>query len=188
MEKLLIVLPHHTRLTIISFNSLPANGEVETGASIVIPDGKKEVETKPEETNTLQNGLTRRQYATSDPVNNEVTDISGTRTPKGKAGAGHRFPYGYCTWFVASKRYVPWGGNAGTWLYNARAQGYKTGKTPTPGSIVVTTENRYYGHVAYVEKVSGGTITVSEMNYTGWGKTSRRTLSTNSRVIKGYIY
>lgn len=172
---------------IISFNSLPANGELEAGASIVIPDGKKEVEEKPK-TDTDSNTLTRRQYATSDAGASEVSDISGTRTPQGKAGAGHSFPYGYCTWYVAKKRYVPWGGNAGTWLYNARAQGYKTGKSPTPGSIVVTTDNRYYGHVAYVEKVSGGSITVSEMNYVGWGKTSKRTIPTNSRSIKGYIY
>ncbi len=89
---------------------------------------------------------------------------------------------------MAQKRYVPWGGNAGTWLYRAKALGYRTGKTPVPGSIVVTTENRYYGHVAIVEKVGNGTITVSEMNYTGWAKTSRRTLATSSRVIKGYIY
>jgi surface antigen len=172
---------------IIAFNSLPANGEVETGASIVIPDGKKEVEEKVEKTDG-QNGLTRRQYANTSGGTAEVSDISGYRTPQGKAGSGHRFPYGYCTWYVASKRYVPWGGNAGTWLYNAKAQGYRTGKSPAVGSIVVTTENRYYGHVAYVEKVSGGVITVSEMNYAGWGKTSRRTLSTSSRAIKGYIY
>ena len=67
--------------------------------------------------------------------------------------------------------------------------GYKIGKTPAAGSIIVTTENRYYGHVALVEKVNGnGTITVSEMNYEGWGKVDRRTLDAGSRVIKGYIY
>lgn len=166
---------------IIAFNELPANGRLEIGDEIVIPDGRKE--TPPPTPNTL---LDRRQYATS--TGGTATDISGWRVPEGKAGTGHRFPYGYCTWYVASKRYVPWGGNAGTWLYNARALGYKTGKSPRVGSIVVTTENRYYGHVALVEKVSGGEITVSEMNYVGWGKTNRRTLSTGSRSIKGYIY
>jgi surface antigen len=35
---------------------------------------------------------------------------------------------------------------------------------------MVTTENRYYGHVALVEKVNGDTITVSEMNYVGGEK------------------
>ncbi len=173
---------------IIAFNSLPANGEVESGASIVIPDGKKEEDKKTETKPADQNGLTRRQYANTSGGTAEVSDISGFRTPQGRAGAGHRFPYGYCTWYVAKKRYVPWGGNAGTWLYNAKAQGYRTGKAPAAGAIVVTTENRYYGHVAYVEKVSGGTITVTEMNYAGWGKTSRRNLPANSRVIKGYIY
>jgi surface antigen len=80
------------------------------------------------------------------------------------------------------------GGNAGTWLYNAKSLGYKTGRKPQPGAIMVTTENRYYGHVALVEKVNGDTITVSEMNYVRWGKTSRRTLSASSRAIKGFIY
>lgn len=171
---------------IIAFNSLPANGELEAGTSITIPDGRKDEDKKPADKEDT--GLTRRQYANTTTGTGAVNDISGYRTPSGKAGKGHRFPYGYCTWYVSSKRYVPWGGNAGTWLYNAKAQGYSTGKKPVAGSIVVTTENRYYGHVALVEKVSGDTITVSEMNYAGWGKISRRTLSASSRVVKGFIY
>lgn len=170
---------------IISYNGLPANGELSIGEEIVIPDGvKEEAPSAPAST-----GLARREYATQSGAG-AATDItpSFSRPKEGKIGQGHRFPYGYCTWFVAQKRYVPWGGNAGTWLYNARAYGYKTGKNPTVGSIVVTTENRYYGHVAVVEKVNGDTITVSEMNYTGWAKKSVRQLSRSSRVIKGYIY
>ncbi len=167
---------------IIAFNELPANGEITPGELIIIPDGRKEEAPQP-----ATDGLERRQYATS--TGGTATDISsGFRKLDGKAGTGHRFPYGYCTWFVAQKRYVPWSGNAGTWLYKAKAMGYKTGRTPAVGSIVVTTENRFYGHVALVEKVSGGNITVSEMNYVGWAKSSRRTLSATSRVIKGYIY
>ncbi len=167
---------------IIAFNELPANGEIQVGELIIIPDGRKETVPKP-----AADGLERRQYATS--TGGVATDISsGFRKLDGKAGSGHRFPYGYCTWYVAQKRYVPWSGNAGTWLYNAKALGYKTGRAPAVGAIVVTTENRYYGHVAVVEKVSGGMITVSEMNYVGWGKKSSRTLSGSSRAIKGYIY
>jgi surface antigen len=45
----------------------------------------------------------------------------------------------------------------------------------------------WWGHVAIVEKVSGGNITISEMNYKGWGKKSSRTLPISSRVIKGFI-
>lgn len=173
------------RGNIIAFNNLPANGDINVGESIVIPGGSKEV---PVSTGN-NSALDRRQYATSGGAGS-ATDLSvgGWRKLEGKAGTGHRFPYGYCTWFVAQRRYVPWGGNAGTWLYNARAMGYKTGRTPAVGAIVVTTENRFYGHVALVEKVENGQILVSEMNYRGWAKTDRRWLSTSSRVIKGYVY
>lgn len=167
---------------IIAFNSLPANGEIEVGEEIVIPGGQIEV---PKPTTTTSPSLIdKRQYATT---TGGTPQISG-KILSGKAGSGHRFPYGYCTWFVAQKRYVPWGGNAGAWLYNAKSAGYATGKTPRVGAIVVTTENRYYGHVAYVESVSGGSFTISEMNYVGYAKTSRRTLSSSSRAIKGFIY
>lgn len=169
---------------IIAFNGLPANGELTIGEKIVIPDGQKEVP----QVRPSGDTLALRQYASSG--GGTATDItpSFSRPKEGKVGQGHRFPYGYCTWYVAQKRYVPWGGNAGTWLFNARAYGYKTGKTPVVGSIVVTTEDRYYGHVALVEKVNKDTITVSEMNYTGWSKKSVRQLARSSRVIKGYIY
>lgn len=169
------------RATIISFNGLPANGEIVVGETIIIPGGYKEVP-QPEPTIGL------RQYASSSS-GGVVLDVSGGyKKLEGKAGTGHVFPYGYCTWYVAQKRYVPWGGNAGTWLYHAKALGYKTGQTPKKGAIVVTTDDRVYGHVAVVEKVSGGSITVSEMNYKGWGKVSTRVIATNSRSIKGYIY
>lgn len=172
------------REKVIAFNELPANGEVKVGETIVIPDGYKEVP-KPASTET---GIARREYASSSSAGS-ITDVSGVgKKLEGKAGTGHKFPYGYCTWYVAQKRYVPWGGNAGTWLYHARAMGYKTGKTPAKGSIVVTTDNAYYGHVALVESVGNGTITVSEMNYRGWGKVNKRVVATNSRSIKGYIY
>lgn len=170
---------------IIAFNNLPANGDVNVGESIIIPGGSKDVPVSASDASALA----RRQYATSGGVG-AATDLStgGWKKLEGKAGTGHRFPYGYCTWYVAQKRYVPWSGNAGTWLYNARSMGYKTGRTPAVGAIVVTTENRFYGHVAVVEKVEAGQILVSEMNYRGWAKTDRRYLSTSSRVIKGYIY
>lgn len=170
---------------IIDFNGLPANGELTIGANIVIPDGQKEI---PASIRSNGNALTPRQYASLSGGSALDITPSFSRPKEGRAGQGHSFPYGYCTWFVAQKRYVPWGGNAGTWLYNSRAYGYKTGKTPTVGSIVVTTENRYYGHVAVVEKVTADAITVSEMNYVGWAKKSIRQLARSSRFIKGYIY
>ncbi len=164
---------------IIAFNNLPADGTIKEGDELIIPGGEKET---PRPTPTVTDY--RRQYAT--PQGGTPT-ISGWRKLEGKAGTGHKFPYGYCTWYVSQRRYVPWGGNAGAWLYNAKALGYYVGKTPKVGAIVVTTES-WWGHVAIVESVSGGSITVSEMNYERWGKVNKRTLSASSRVIKGYIY
>lgn len=169
---------------IVAFNELPADGKLEQGQEIIIPDGQGQT-AQPEKPKPADSVIERRQYASSE---GGTPTVSGGKKLDGKAGTGHKFPYGYCTWYVAQKRYVPWGGNAGTWLYRAKAMGYATGKTPKAGAIVVTTENRYYGHVALVEKVNGDTITVSEMNYVGFAKISRRTISASSRAIKGYIY
>ncbi len=163
------------RSKIIAFNDLHADGEVTVGQELIIPDGEKEVVVP--KTNPL--GIAPRQY--------ESFDSTGGTELSGKAGTGHSFPYGYCTWYVAQKRYVPWGGNAGTWLYHAKSAGYATGRTPRAGAIMVTSES-WWGHVAIVEKVSGSTMTVSEMNYRAWGKKDYRTVDIHDRVIKGYIY
>lgn len=170
---------------IIAFNDLPANGKIEEGQEIVIPGGEKEIpQNIASASDSSASGITRRQYATS---SGGTPAVSGWKKLDGKAGKGHSFPYGYCTWYASQKRYVPWGGNAGTWLYHAKARGYKTGKTPKKGAIIVTSES-WWGHVGIVEKVGKGTVTISEMNHRGWGNVSRRTLSSKSRVVKGYIY
>ena len=191
---------------IISFNELPANGDLDVGKDIVIPDGESDVPqanspqatsptssstattpaTTPGSTDNGNSIIGKRQYANS--TGGSPSDDSGGTVLGGTPGAGHRFPYGYCTWYVAQKRNVPWSGNAGTWIYHAKAGGYATGRTPKVGSIMVTTENRYYGHVAYVESVSGSSFTVSEMNYVGFGKVDRRVLLTSDPEIKGFIY
>lgn len=166
---------------IIMFNNLPADGTFPDGTdgkTLIIPNGENEPPLKPAPIRPI----------VRDPNERKVVSSSKYRPANLNPLNGHRFPYGYCTWYVASRVYVPWGGDAKMWLTNAKAYGYETGKTPVVGSIVVTTENRRYGHVAYVESVSGSTITVSEMNYVGWGITSVRTISVNSPVIRGYIY
>ncbi len=165
---------------IIAFNNLPANGILIEGETIIIPGGQKEESAQRRTTapSTDNSKIASRNYEPFESVGKKLS---------GKAGTGHRFPYGYCTWYVAQKRYVPWGGNAGAWLFNAKSMGYATGKKPKTGAIMVTSESRW-GHVALVEKVSGSKITVSEMNYAGWAKRSTRTLDAGSRVIKGFIY
>lgn len=164
---------------IIASNGLKATGEVEDGQELFIPGGEKD---EPQNTNTgnssTGSALAQRPY--------QSFESSGT-TLSGPAGKGHSFPYGYCTWYVASRKYVPWGGNAGTWLYHAKAAGYATGKTARPGAIMVSSESSY-GHVALVEKVNGDTFTVSEMNYVGFAKKSTRVVSSSSRLIRGFVY
>ena len=159
---------------IIAFNELPADGKLQTGTEIIIPDGQGEDAVQPARpTNPGTN--------TVDDKNQQIF------SKKYYAYPAHKFPYGWCTWYVASRRHVPWGGNAGTWLYHAKSYGAATGKSPKVGAIMVTGESRW-GHVAIVEKVSGDQITVSEMNYKGWAVKSSRTMSSKSGVIKGFIY
>lgn len=106
------------------------------------------------------------------------------RTAVGSSKNG--YPYGYCTYYVATKRFVPsnWG-NAKNWLNSAKRAGYSTGNQPAVGAIGVTPES-WWGHVVYVESVSGDSVTFSEMNAVGWGKTSRRTLPVSA--FRGFIY
>ncbi len=164
---------------IITFNELPADGRIKVGEELIIPDGKIE-----QPVTNPNNFLQRRNYYSSEIVADDKREPSIIdRNPKG----GHIFPYGYCTWYVAQHKYIPWGGNAGTWLYHARAYGAKTGKTPKEGAIIVTNES-WYGHVGIVTKVDGNNVTIKEMNYKGFGVVSSRTISVKSQVIKGYIY
>jgi surface antigen len=169
---------------IIAFNDLHANGEVTEGQEIVIPDGQKDM---PTPSPTQPSAGTSTSSGSTIIPQRPYESFGKSTADSGRAGSGHGFPYGYCTWYVAQKRYVPWGGNAGTWLYHAKAAGYATGKAPRPGAIMVSSES-WWGHVALVEKVSGGTFTVSEMNYAGFAKRSTRTIAVGSRTIKGFIY
>jgi len=161
---------------IIVFNELPANGQLTAGRTLIIPNGEKEKpvpEPKPTPTATTRQG---------------TVVSSGRYVATTVAKKGHTFPYGQCTWYVSTRTYVPWGGNAKAWLHNAAAYGYSTGRSPMAGAIVVTNEHRIYGHVAFVESVTASTITLSEMNYVGWARKSVRVIPRNSSVIMGYIY
>ncbi len=96
---------------------------------------------------------------------------------------------GQCTNWVKYKRPdLPQKmGNGGQYLAYARSYGIPTGSIPRAGAIVVTSEASV-GHVAYVERVSGDTITITEMNYVRPFVVSQRTISVYSGVIRGYVY
>lgn len=115
--------------------------------------------------------------------------IAETKTTKSvqSKDPSHRFPWGWCTYYVASKRSIPWSGNANTWLAGAKFYGYLTGTIPEVGAVVVMNES-WLGHVGLVEDVSGNEITISEMNYIGFGIVSSRKVAVNYPAIKGYIY
>jgi len=163
---------------IIAFNGLPADGEIKEDQELIIPGGQKEIVRPAPIAIPGASGIAIRPY--------EPFQISGKRLSSSD-GTGHGFPYGYCTWYVAQKRDIPWSGNAGTWLYKARSFGYATGKAPRVGAVMVSAES-WWGHVGIVESVRGNEFTISEMNYKGFGKRSYRTLAAGSRVIKGFIY
>lgn len=99
------------------------------------------------------------------------------------------FPQGWCTWYVAQRRPIPWSGDAWSWYSSAQAAGWATGKEPRVGAIMVTWESFYYGHVAYVEKVNAdGTFEVSEMNYTQFGVVDFRLVNPKRIPLIGFIY
>jgi surface antigen len=123
--------------------------------------------------------------------NTVARDGSGRRaTVNAKPGSSsNAYPYGWCTYYVATRRYVPGGwGNAKSWLSSARRSGYATGQTPARGAIMVSAES-WLGHVAYVESVNNdGTFTISEMNARGWGVTSSRKVRSDYSKIMGFVY
>ena len=164
---------------IIAFNELTADGKLKDGQALIIPDGYLSP-AAPSGTAGTRLAIVGQNQTGAAATGYAPIKLSG-------GGAGHRFPYGYCTWYVSQRRYIPWGGNAGSWLANARASGKATGSTPRPGAIMVSSESRW-GHVAIVESVKGSSFTISEMNYSGFGRKSTRTLPTGSRVVRGFIY
>ncbi len=172
---------HASKTMIRSFNRLESD-KLKTGQVLIVPDGEK-AKPKPIEDNS--DGV-----QVADDSNS--SDYSASYSSYGDSthyGGGGGFPYGYCTYYVAMRRGdITWRGNAWQWYYNARAQGRPVGRYPVPGAIMVTWESGW-GHVAYVEAVyGGGRFTVSEMNYAGWGRVTRRTITTGSVPLIGFIY
>ncbi len=99
------------------------------------------------------------------------------------------FPFGQCTYYVATKVPIPWHGDAWTWFGSALAAGWAVGATPRVGAVMVTWESRIFGHVSYVEAINAdGSWLVSEMNYVGWGVLDQRTVRPGSVSLIGFIY
>jgi len=170
---------------IISFNDLEISG-VQSGARIVIPGG-----VLPE--------TQRPGYQA--PVSRATTYSGGTgyRVSSGISGvsAGNKYAWGNCTWYAYERRVQmgrPVGsywGNAKTWAFYARQDGFPVDRTPSVGAVLVDLAG-YFGHVAVVEGVAdNGDITISEMNnyaYGGFGVVDRRTISAGQAAAYQYIH
>lgn len=118
--------------------------------------------------NNNENSIAKQESVTTDTA---ISQGDGGSHP---VVAGNTYPWGQCTWYV--KQVAPWAGNnwgnGGQWGSSAAAAGFRVDHTPAAGAIVVFvpgqsvggqwTADGAYGHVAYVESVNGGSITISQ--------------------------
>jgi LysM repeat protein len=172
---------HADPQTVIDYNYLRDPDHLTPGDVLVIPGG-----TGPELVKPAPPPL--RVAAAAPRPSGGSTDAVATGGPAPGGAGGNRFDYGYCTWYVASRRPVPWLGNAWQWYGQAQAYGWATGKTPRAGAIMVTWESGW-GHVAIVERVNpDGSWLVSEMNFVAWGVVDQRTVKPGAVPVIGFIY
>jgi len=167
---------HVDQSSVVAYNRIAAPSSLAVGSLLMLPDGT---------------GLLPAQAPQAQAVSGSASQ--GGSKPSSAISFGrsayNSFPFGQCTWWVASQRNIPWNGNAWEWFGQAQANGRSTGRYPTVGSIMVTWENRFYGHVSLVEAVYGdGSWTVSEMNYQGWGIVDRRRIRPGTVPLIGFIY
>lgn len=134
--------------------------------------------------------------AIADQIAEIDLELSGQQTVNASGSCGNHFAFGYCTYYVATRRCIPWFGDAWQWWGAAASYGYAEGHLPKVGAVAVW--GRYGsspdGHVAYVEAVGpssgvpAGSFLVSEMNYAGWDRVDRRVVADNATGLIGFIY
>ncbi|HXH26348.1 MAG TPA: LysM peptidoglycan-binding domain-containing protein, partial [Candidatus Acidoferrum sp.] len=166
---------------IVAFNNLELTG-LNAGQKIIIPDGILPTNERPGYV------APRSSY------------YSFSSAPRVGAYSGNGYAYGYCTYYAYNRRAAigrPIGGNwgnAATWAYYARQDGYRVDHSPEVGAVMQTEGGwggyTYFGHVGVVENVNGdGTIRVSEMNATlGWNAVDYRTIPANEVGLYNYIH
>jgi LysM repeat protein len=161
--------------TIADFNYLrdPAS-EIVKGKELVVPGARGPQLQSPD------SQLPPATYGWSGIIN-----VGGAFGPV----ALNHFPYGQCTWYVASWVQIPWMGDAWMWFGNAKSYGWPVGSVPRRGAIMVTWESRYYGHVAYVDQVyADGSWQIQEMNFLGWAVIDQRVIKPGGVPLIGFIY
>lgn len=135
---------------------------------------------------TNEEQLPKRPLPTPEITPQATPSMGGTRVSARQTSAGvagNTYSPGYCTWYAKNRRpdLPNRMGNASSWPASAAEQGFATGSTPQVGAI-----GQQGNHVVYVEVVHGdGTVTVSEMNWSGLFVISTRTVPAGSFT---YIY
>ncbi len=142
--------------------------------------------------------LTRRSLTSSTSATKRTTNTSTPSASSGTRASRNWASAGQCTWGALSKWYQSegyypggWTGNAMRWDTGAAAAGYTVSGTPRTRSILVMEPGVHgsssVGHVAWVTGVSGGRVTIIEMNaLAGAYRYNTRTL-TDGPGMK-YIY
>jgi hypothetical protein len=93
----------------------------------------------------------------------------------------------FVAWALASRNgfNMPFYDNANRWGPDARARGFAVNSIPTPGSVAWSNSGTF-GHVAYVQDVSGSSVHIEEYNHDGTGHYSSRVVPASS--FAGYIH
>ncbi len=169
---------HVDAVSVVDFNRLRygADDPLPAGFELVVPAGLGPDLAPAAQSSRPTAGFRGRGYTVLGP---------GPVVP---TAAGNRFAFGNCTYYVYNRRQIPWQGDAWAWYGNAQAMGFLTGRTPRPGSIMVTWESGY-GHVAYVESVNAdGSWVVAEMNWVAFKSVDRRLIQPGGVPLIGFIY
>jgi len=186
--------------SLLDANGLKATDAIKPGNALIIPAEDtnqslawlNEINAEKARQQKLAEAARQKQLAQSrsrvSSTGRTTASSSGSYTIIGKEyGSYNGGLPGWCTWYANKMRPdLPNGmGNARDYLRSARAAGMATGSVARPGAIFVSGESGW-GHVGYVQSVSGGTMTVTEMNYVGRYVVNSRTVSTS--IAWGFIY
>jgi surface antigen len=155
------------------------------------PSGYKQPQFKQQSFNHNSN-TTHSTSSNSSSSSSSSSTTTSTSKQTTSSTSGNLYTAGQCTWYVydrvGGKISTTWG-NANNWASAAQADGYTVNHTPEKGAILQSSAGNY-GHVAYVESVSSdGSVTVSEMNYSGGPfVTDTRNISASQAKSYNYIH
>lgn len=103
----------------------------------------------------------------------QVQQVNLSSEQHGHGGGANGYPAGQCTYYV--KMMAPWvgghWGNGQQWASSAAAAGFRVDHTPSVGSVAVYAGGANvggwiaapgYGHVALVQSVNGGSVTITQ--------------------------